>query len=783
MDLATPTSPDASLPLHWQHLLMDTPEFEQRLSWLLNYNITLINKAIEVLDHSYHTLQADPTTVAAEDRFLACQMTFEWAEKVKLFALLLRDSLFEQQKAFLLWKDELVKETRLETLWQETLKLIEEGLEQLKSPQGLNNTKQVEQILAKRKHQQNPWPVYKKQLETIATQCKDLDQTHHQLVEVQTFFGETEILIQNTIQSCAKALSLNRVHIQAVEEQLNPNEEEEQKPQYVHSKLLKIANSIQTIDYLGSFKSKIEELWARQKKTLQPVVKIDEGMLIQRDFNPYKQLFQWLDSEVYPLLFEIWELTERGSSGLRMILVNLSNRLDLVYKDNPQQLYQDSTVLLKPLKGFERDLDQTDENLQSMTHLLENRLSDEFKLAYLYDLQRQFLAVSLQSTINQKFWARQTGWLAQVQHWTKQLTRRFFAVKAKWREAQRLSVSEKIVSCIKSRQADEQNAHYTGIFLTNGYVGDSFIVGREVELKRFEILVNNWRQGFRGSVLMTGHRFAGKTVFAEIVARKFFGNQFSRLLPNTTLSIQGRKLQTTIDLKAALDFVTKHNNYQPQLIVIDDLELWWSEEVPFYQNVQALIECIDLYSNRIFFVVTANTKMRDQLFYFSHAQRSFQAEINLDNLSKEAMQQAISIRHGATHKNLVDAKGEQLAAQTFARLVRKIHKASKGNIGEALTRWANSTYYIDEQTVENRFASYSALPNFINEDSAMILDIFLLHKRTNEYQLVQLLGHGFSSRYATIVRRLINTGVLKRQLDDYIEIEPTLVNDLQELIE
>ena len=60
------------------------------------------------------------------------------------------------------------------------------------------------------------------------------------------------------------------------------------------------------------------------------------------------------------------------------------------------------------------------------------------------------------------------------------------------------------------------------MFLTEGWISDSFSVPRTEESARIATLVENWRLGFRGGVMLTGKRFAGKTLFGEVISQQHF---------------------------------------------------------------------------------------------------------------------------------------------------------------------------------------------------------------------------------------------------------------------
>lgn len=767
----------------WEYLIHKTCSFEERLDWLAGNINVIAGQMTEMGSICYDILNKKELDISHEVAMSCHITTFVWAEQAKMFLLLMRDSLFEQQKATILHKDKVLSKEKIELLWEDTVQLLKEALQGVKKLLADSPTNETESLkqLQNWKHQENPWLTYKAQLTLLVEQANLLSEDYQILTTIQEVLYATELIVKDTITTCLSDLETNNNKIDTVIDLITTVDA---KPAYTLLAIHEITDKMKNIVYISGFKQQLEALLKPYDIKCSPIVNVNGGILERRNFSPYKTILQWFESEIYPLLYEVWEITEQGTTGLRMILLNMTNRLDILQKERPDSLFKDHASLVKPLHTFQKDLITLGDNIINWVQLIDNRVQSELKVSNLFDTQAHFLSVSLQSTLNQKIWNNESGWLAQVQHWTQTFFEKIQSVRNKFYQGQQLSMSEKITLCLKSRMADNANKHYTNIFLTKGYVGESFIVGREANMERFKNLVINWKQGFRGSVLLTGDRFSGKSVFGEIVARKFFLNNFYTLTPNAPFTIEGRKMQTSYDLKEALDFVCKHSINKKTMLWIDDLEIWWSNKIPFYQNIHHLMDCIDAYSNRIFFVVATNSQAKTQITNYSNAKRIFQAEIDLNFLSKEAIQQAIMVRHGATQKKLIDTKGEILTPKAFNKLVNKIYKASAGNVGEALLHWANSTYFIDENTVEHRSKTYKGLPNFLNEDSTLILDLLLLHKRANEYLIRQLLGaSAFEKRYATVIRRLINVGILKRQLDGFIEIELTIVNDLKQMLE
>ena len=247
--------------------------------------------------------------------------------------------------------------------------------------------------------------------------------------------------------------------------------------------------------------------------------------------------------------------------------------------------------------------------------------------------------------------------------------------------------------------------------------------------------------------------------------------------------MNGRRITTGFDLEPVLAFIKKNAPKQPPLIWIDDMELWWDRDLPLSQNVRTLRKFIDGNANRLFFLVSMSNWLNTHLNLFHETSKVFQAEINVDSMSLSEIREAIMIRHGATHKKLVNKDGEALSRHEFRKMIDKIYKISEGNIGEALNRWSCATKWIDDERVQHKGGLNYGLPDFLSPDSSILLSAIMMERRTNEYRLRRLFGPAFTDKYSPILRRLLGTGVLRRQLDGWLEINETLVNELGHLLE
>jgi len=227
-----------------------------------------------------------------------------------------------------------------------------------------------------------------------------------------------------------------------------------------------------------------------------------------------------------------------------------------------------------------------------------------------------------------------------------------------------------------------------------------------------------------------------------------------------------------------LDFISKYRFDQPPLIWLDDLELWHDPSCTIHQNTRALLRHMDHHTNSIFYLIAAGNPLCGYLESNHQLSNHFQAILPLDSMSQEEVQQAILIRHGATHKELVTKEGKVLEPSAFEQAVGRVFRASGGNIGEALNLWAYQTQRRNEEQVYQTKTGFFQLPNFIEADQAILLRTILLEKRTTEYRLRKRFGPAFSPRYAEALLRLQGVGLLTRHLDGWLELNEAAANSI-----
>lgn len=717
-------------------------------------------------------------------------ITFEWVEKAKNYLILWRDILFESQKAAALHLDGTLSEEKLKDLDERSQRAQKTAAESLLQwPQNrLQELRDNPRALKKQKASwallKNPWPVYEPQIREIPEQCVRLRKQYQAFFDCVDYYQESRAHILQMLVSCENEIngiieSGNSV-LAFIEDELENTEKP--RPNKIISRLDELEANFLLPDYYKLYTEAQELTTSRLPEEAHIPVETDGGMILYRDMNLRRKTRQWLETEVRPVLLDVWEETQLSSNSFKLAMVNVRNRMILLNNEEGAQGNINLKDLCHPIELFIENAVAWQKEVLEDREVIEGRINESFHLSGVYKVSREFLPVPLQTTLRQ-LRIYENPLFTRLETWYKTARDWFSSLISRVEREESLSVSEKIVRVVQSRMLKRDTSSYSGIFLNKGYIGESFAVGRQEELMRIKKVINNWRLGFRGSVLLHGQRLSGKTLTGEWIASRFFDDSFVRLQPNTILEFQGRRHQLGYDLEDALAFIRKHGLNQPLLVWIDDLELWWNDEIPLSKNVRSLKEYINHYGHSQFYIVSTTNWVRQQLQTVLDLTQVFQAEVNLDRMDWEDIHQAILIRHGATHKKLVDQEGEEVSGQQFEKMIKRVYKASKGNPGEAMMRWSMFTHRKGEEEVLYKFRSLYLLPDFLNADQEILLRTLMMKKRVNEYQLRKIFGPAFKDKYSHLIQQLISLGLLQRRVDGDLEINEVVVNELGRMLE
>jgi len=769
--------------------------------WNDNKKIFHIDKLVQQIDALRTAIQtvgnysqaelANNHSLSKEEQLKYNAIIFSWLPDAKDYLIAWRDIVFQQYKGNILLNDKQLNSTDLAHFKAQTAELMSKAKADLVTSfqshlnAHLGTAPYTKRQLRQWVVQKNPYSIYKSQINEVANQSHYCLDSFYKIVDEQLHFQRIEKLIAANIEKTQAQLKDLKNIVSELVDHINSVQNADttlllgriiHKVEDAESKLLFDSPQRQYDTEVASIVKDIKE-------KIEVPVATAAGMLSQREVVLKRRVNQWIQAEITPLMYEVWELSDGLMNSARMILINLKNQMTIMatrYKEG-QTVEDERFSAISVSNSFLVQLDNQLIELQNLGATITKRLENEFQISNLFNLEQPFLRTETQASINQLM-LNQNRFGVTIQAWIQRQKKRFVQFQSNVEKEEQLSVSEKVVRYIKTRKNDAFEGHYQSIFLTKGYVGEAFWVGREDEIQRVSNVIDHWRNGFRGAVLVTGNRMSGKSLFGEIVSKRFFFDHAFRLSPNSQIEIGGRKMETGYDLEKILAPIKNFSLDKAILIWIDDLELWWDLDVSLNQNIRTLKKFMDAHAHQIFFVVSMSSAFKAHINTLHEIDKVFQAEIHMDNLSYRELEKAISIRHGATHKTLCNDKGEILTPAQFSKIVRKIYKSADGNVGESLVMWASSIEQIDENLVNSRWREDYGLPDFLNPSIATLLSSIILQKRTNEYRLRKRFGPAFNNKYASIIKRMIGVGILQKNIDNWLEVNEVVANQVEKLL-
>lgn len=750
---------------------IETPSFTSKIDFIgEQFNAIATNKK---------DLQSIDT-----DKFI---ILHHWMDEAKNFTILWRDILLESTKAYHYQQDGTVDHLSIKKMQDQSKAILKESISSLKSiyPQMIDrlgsDTEKIRKEVLKWEKQINPWPEYKQQIKAITEQCRSISNLSNQLGRSNESYRTIKRILQSYIDN--RISNMNEI-LQCANTALNTiNDINSDAVDLNISKRLKNIESIHKIlnDLFVDVHhlEQIEKILEDMSDTIEVPINGDNGVLNVKRLSLRKSTQQWLESEINLLLYEVEEVEDQLKNKLKMILVNIQNHLTLLKNDSTET---QGILLRQAIEKFEKEYKRIASKHSILIAKASDKLNNQFQLSGIFNNNRLFLPLSIQPTLGNIDLDR-TKLRHKVSKWFKHSFSFYTTLRNKAEIEKKLSSSEKLVRYVDSRQFAADNRQYINIFLVKGYIGESFVIGRREELEHFRSVHANWLLGYRGSILITGQRFSGKSLFAEYANIKVLEGKTIQLKPNMEYEISGRVYTATYDLKQTLSNITKYSYDTKPAVFIDDVELWYNKEVTLSRNIRELTRIIDKYSSKIFFVVTMSNWLQHKMNKVYGLDRVFQTDINLDRMSLEEIRQIVSIRQGATHKDLLNLEEKKITEEEFNRITKKLHNNVDGNVGDVLSKWAASTRYHDVNSVIMADNPTYSIPDIDHKDTLLLLETIIMSRKTNEYYLNKIFGESFKAKYSTLLQRLINVGLVTRNVDYLIQINPKVVNDIGRLLE
>lgn len=767
------------------HSVYDRETLSDHLKAISIETPSMASAIIEV-GEEYNAILLDKENVKPTDadKYI---LLYYWMEETKNFMILWRDIQLEGTKAYHYQQDNLVDHISIKKMLDQSKAMLLQSLEAIKTvfphwkaELELLPDKLKSQILNWDK-QINPWPEYRLQFKALTEQVRSISNLSNQLGRSNGNYKHIRRILQSYIDKRKNNMSeISRCSELALESVRKL--EQGYDASLLNKKVIEIEGIHKTLNQLFidiHHLEQIEKIIDEMADNIEVPIASQNGLLKIKKLSLKKNTQQWLESEIYLILYEIEEVEDQLKNKLKMILVNIQNHIALLKNDSAES---QGALLQQAIKKFKKEYIKISTKHNRLIRNAKTRLDNDLRLSEIFNQERLFLPASVQSTLGNLDLGR-TKLRHKASEWLKDTFFAYDILRKKAKSERNLSASEKLVRYVDSRQFDPENRQYINIFLVKGYIGESFVIGRQEELDHFRNVYDSWLNGYRGSIVVTGQRFSGKSLFVEYANIKVLDGKAIQLKPNMEFEINGRVHTATYDLQDTLNTITKYSYDTKPAVFIDDIELWYNRQYTLSKNIRALCKIIDRYSSKIFFVVTMSNWFQHKMNNVYGLDRVFQADINLDRMTLDEIKKVISIRQGATHKDLLNKQEKKVTAEEFEKIAKRIHQNVDGNVGDALSKWAANTHHQDTNSVIMGNRPFYTIPDIDHKDTLLILETIMMSRKTNEYFLNQYFGDAFKHTYGTLLQRLVNVGLITRNVDNLIQINPKVVNDVGRLLD
>lgn len=623
--------------------------------------------------------------------------------------------------------------------------------------------------ISKYKNHINPWPEIKIQIETTCEQIELMSSNNLKLVAIESILEKIGTAILSNIDLMIKFIGDRIVQHKSGKAGLKIHNSIHETP------FEEVKRSTINLREMESF----NKLTVNLPNELKLPVNIIGHNLEYKEFAFRKMVNSWIDEEIMPAYYEIMELCEECRDESEMIHSNIENYVKDDERDNSK--YQLSKIeIINAIDSFvSKNYESLDSSI-TLKGMIKEKLVAEFNIKSAYSLQKLFFEENNKA----------------ISFVSKDKSSSIFASVTRWYNA-RLSpiINKNTIKKLHSKndpnhqwneivaeRCHQPKNYYANIFFTKGLTGESFWIPRRDYEKELSRVYDSWIRGYRGSALITGNRHSGRSIFLEMIGKKYFPKKVVKFVPNQKVTIEGRILEPTYDIMEAIAFIDKNVTSSEMCYQFDDVEMWQTADFPLGKVIEELCYHIDKNASKNFYMVSINNYCLDYYDPIYKIKKSFQITLDLSKTKYYLLRNMIVKRHLSTHNTIYDSNLEEIDSNTFDNIVKETYNMANGNIGDALTWWSSLVRPNNEGKVVYERKIKKNLPNLWDVNEKTIIEYLLINRKTNEYLMRKALGPVFANKYQPVVNRLLSTGVLHRITDGRLEIHEMLVNDIQDLL-
>ena len=327
---------------------------------------------------------------------------------------------------------------------------------------------------------------------------------------------------------------------------------------------------------------------------------------------------------------------------------------------------------------------------------------------------------------------------------------------------------------------------YRNLMSSASTISDEFWVPRNKEFHLLKDAVQRHKRGIGGAALIIGEHGAGKTTLSRYAAAHLFKKRNTFWIePPVGGSASLEDFLAVFQKQVAMlnDFTNIFANIPfESTVVINGLELWWERRAGGDAVLLKLLELIQLYGNKVFFVLNCNIHSFNIIKKIVPIENSCLAVVACEAFNAKELQQLVLGRHKSSGigLNYHGVPEESVSQLSLSILFNKYFIVTDGNPGVTLNSWKANITSAGSDAIDIRKPERpnDEILNNLQPDWLMIIALFIQHKELDIHKLARI------SRYQTefiknLILNLKYAGILTQRNDDVYRlgrnIEPLLV--------
>lgn len=287
------------------------------------------------------------------------------------------------------------------------------------------------------------------------------------------------------------------------------------------------------------------------------------------------------------------------------------------------------------------------------------------------------------------------------------------------------------------------------------------------EIEELHIGINKLKAGISGAIMITGESLSGKSFLVEQIAKEIECNRVNIIAPEGGSSkVEDIQLafQRAFNSNKNVHQILKDLN-QRTTIVLDDIELWWRKSDIENGALKQLINLINAFGMKHYFILTSNIYSYKHICSTIHLERVLVGTALLPPLSHKELSEVIAVRHRLGNLQMIykDQAENEISERRMMKLMDSIHEASGGNIGLALRLWLSSIDQVSDQKIHISEIEALHFPEVERMGWKVLLFQMILHKSMQTEEIMALFHTETKSWVNNLLKTLVNSGLLEEK--------------------